>query len=220
MRFIIALREKKTYFWIAAFRRNIRRNRISDFNLGRDRNIAMSLDGNVLSYIFGFLEAHDIGRCARVCKAWKDVSSLDVLWLPLVRDLARSIDPSGETAAAWGICDEYRIIRNGPELRDLYSRAWRVSKFSRPYGKVYVNADTGRAAALCVDPLNITYCGHVVRGPASARGADARRAACEAHKRALSKCSNPKKRKFSLMKGKKCYLHRDEVWWSHHTLGW
>jgi len=146
------------------------------------------------------------------------------VWLPFLRDLARSIDPSGGTAATWGICDEHRIIRAGdPKLRDIYVSAWRIfHEFSgRPHSRVYVNADTGRAAAL-PRPIrySITYCEHVVRGPASVRGADARRAACEAHKRALSGRSNPKKRKFSLMKGKKCYLHRDGVWWSQHKLGW
>ncbi len=162
----------------------------------------MSLEGDVLSYVFGFLEAHDLGRCARVCGMWKDVSLLDVLWRPFIRDMARLL----RRPTLKSLLD---MVDRPHSLRDVYvKRCWINPSDVVTASRVSVNVDTGRA----VVAIPTTHCVHVIRGfhPMSAEAA--RSAATEAHRRALTECSNPKKRKMSDVLGRRCYLDRSTVY--------
>lgn len=164
-------------------------------------------DRDVLSYVFGFLEAHELGRCARVCRAWGDVSSSDALWLPFVRYMARYTRPWRDLFA---IIDGYPAAESSRKLRDIYvKRCWMNPLNSAvKASRVLVNVDTGRATS----GLPVMFCVHVVRGPISMSDREASSAAAEAHKRALTECSNPRKRKFSAMRGKRCYLDRSALY--------
>lgn len=170
------------------------------------------LDRDTLSSVLSFLAPHELGRCARVCKWWNEVvSNNNTLWEPFVRDMASFLCPSDATNTAM---DLLRSRWCGASLRHVYvTKCWINANRQDIVSveRVPVNVNTVRAAAVKENEENENYCVHVVRNMAGDR-INARRAATEAHKRALSGCSNPKKRKLNEMKGKKCYLDRTFVY--------
>lgn len=82
------------------------------------------LPGAVLTYIFGFLSASQLGAAGSVCTNFRDISNCDAIWKPMYIKRFHFLDPR-EAVGVHKFKDLFKQRLLDPHIGDLVEVAWK-----------------------------------------------------------------------------------------------